>query len=273
MPILDLRAAARALRPALAHAPHLRASAIGTWRGRMVNEHGSARVFEALAEQLSRAGLPAEEVSECRGFAEEERRHGVLCGAVVEALGGEAISEVPAPVPVPEHADAWTPLEAALRNVLSVCCLSETVAVSLIAAERLEMPEGELRDLLTTIWADEVGHSRFGWRLLAKVTPEVDDGTRARLGEYLEVAFEHLVEHELSHLPAAAVAPPDGGIYGLCSGSDARALFFDTVDQVIVPGLEARGLPAAEAWRRARRNLASAAPATRTAPAPLAIPA
>ena len=42
-----------------------------------------------------------------------------------------------------------TPLEAALRNMLSICCLSETVAVSLIGAERLEMPAGELRKLLT----------------------------------------------------------------------------------------------------------------------------
>ena len=258
MPTLDLRDAARAHRPSVPDAPHLRASAIGTWRGRMINEHGSARVFEALADQLAKAGIPAEDVVECRGFAAEERRHGVLCGAVVEALGGEAIAEVPEGLPVPEHGDAWTPLEAALRNVLSVCCLSETVAVSLIAAERLEMPEGELRELLTTIWADEVGHSRFGWRLLANLAHELDAGTRARLGEYLEVAFEHLVEHELSHLPLSAVAPADGGIYGLCSGKDARGLFFDTVEQVIVPGLEARGLPAAKAWRRAQQGLAAA---------------
>ena len=59
-----------------------------------------------------------------------ERRHGVLCGAVVEALGGEARAEVPERAPFPDHGDV-SPREGALRNVLSVACLSETVAVSL----------------------------------------------------------------------------------------------------------------------------------------------
>src|SRR5204863_6003737 len=128
-------------------------------------------------------------VSEVRGFAAEERRHGVLCGAVVEALGGEALAEIPDGEEYPAHEDAVTPLEAALRNMLSICCLSETVAVSLIGAERIEMPEGELRDLLTKIFADEVGHSRFGWRTLARVAPTLDGATKERLGDYLEVAF------------------------------------------------------------------------------------
>ncbi len=259
MPTLDLREAARANRPAIPDAPHLRDAAIATWRGRMINEHGSAQVFEALAGQLAAAGVATEEVEQCRGFAAEERRHGVLCGAVVEALGGEALAEVPAPEQVPAHEDAGSPLEAALRNVLSVCCLSETVAVSLIGAERMEMPVGELHALLTRIWADEVGHSRFGWRLLARVAPSLDAATRERLGDYLEVAFAHLVEHELAHLPIASAPPPDGVVYGLCSGKDARVLFFDTVEQVIVPGLEARGLPARRAWTHAQRELGLAA--------------
>lgn len=259
MPTLDLREAAQTRRPAIPELAHLRDAAVLTWRGRMINEHGSARVFEALSLQLAAAGLPEADVAEVRGFAAEERRHGVLCGAVVEALGGEARAEIDEPEEIPLHEDAATPLEAALRNVLSVCCLSETVAVSLIGAERIEMPEGELHALLTTIWADEVGHSRFGWRLLERVASTLDAATRARLGEYLEVAFAHLVEHELAHLPVASVPPPEGVAYGLCSGADARVLFFDTVERVIVPGLEAHGLPARNAWRTAQRELGLAA--------------
>ncbi len=262
MPTLDLREAARARRPAVPEIAHLREAAVMTWRGRMINEHGSARVFEALSSQLAAAGLPQADVAEVSGFAAEERRHGVLCGAVVEALGGEARAEIDVPEEIPLHDDAATPLEAALRNVLSVCCLSETVAVSLIGAERFEMPEGELRALLTTIWADEVGHSRFGWRLLERVGPTLDAATRVRLGEYLEVALAHLVRHELAHLPVGSVPPPEGVVYCLCSGRDARELFFDTVEHVIVPGLEAQGLPARSAWRNARRQLGLAVRAT-----------
>ncbi len=258
MPALDLRAQSRAHRPELAELPHLKPAAIGTWTGRMINEYGSARVFEALAKQLERAGLSASVVETCRGFADEERRHGVLCGAVVEALGGQALAELPVGAEVPEHQDAASALEAALRNMLSICCLSETVAVALIGAERLEMPDGPLRELLTTIYADEVGHSRFGWKLLADLAPSLDQPTRERLGDYLVVAFEHLVEHELAHLPVQSRPPPEGVVYGLCSGSDARVLFFDTVENVIVPGLERHGIPAMRAWARAAETHASA---------------
>jgi len=250
MGTLDLRAPARCLSPAVPVLPHLRDAAIATWRGRMINEHSSARVFDGLARQLEAAGLEPEVIREVRGFADEERRHGVMCGAVVEALGGEARAEVPDGEAYPEHEDAESPLEAALRNMLSICCLSETVAVSLIGAERIEMPPGELRDLLTRIYADEIGHSRFGWRLLGRVAPTLDAATRERLGDYLEVAFAHLVEHELAHLPLASSPPPEGAALGLCSGKDARALFFDTVEQVIVPCLERLGIPAARAWSR-----------------------
>lgn len=249
MHTLDLRDEARRFMPAVTELPHLREAAIGTWRGRMINEHSSARVFDGLATQFEAAN-EHELAVEVRGFASEERRHGVLCGAVVEALGGKAYAEIPDGDVYPAHEDASSALEAALRNMLSICCLSETVAVSLIGAERIEMPDGELRELLTTIYADEVGHSRFGWRTLGKLAPKLDASLKDRLGEYLEVAFEHLVEHELGHLPESSQPPPEGAILGLCSGSDARKLFFDTVNEVIVPGLEVHGIPAKRAWSR-----------------------
>jgi hypothetical protein len=44
--------------------------------------------------------------------------------------------------------------------------------------------------------------------------------------------------------------------YGLCSGPDARVLFFDTALQVIVPGIEAHGIPARRAWARSMRAAA-----------------
>ncbi|MCB9743772.1 MAG: ferritin-like domain-containing protein [Alphaproteobacteria bacterium] len=248
MPTLDLREAARARRPAVQVSEALRPAAIGTWRGRMINEHGSARVFEALAVQLSAAGADPADVARCRSFADEERLHGVLCGAVVEALGGEARAEVPEPERYPDHAEV-SPLEAALRNLLSISCLSETVAVALIGAERLEMPEGELKSLLTSIYADECGHSNFGWRLMRDLLPE-DAALKERLGAYLAVAFAHLERHELAHLPAEVRWPPEAAALGLCDGAPARALFYAAVTEVIVPKLESLGLPAAAAWAK-----------------------
>jgi hypothetical protein len=65
----------------------------------MVNEHGSAQVFDALALQLREAGFDEADVTACRRFAVEERQHGVLCGAVVESLGGDARAEIDPPLP------------------------------------------------------------------------------------------------------------------------------------------------------------------------------
>jgi hypothetical protein len=184
---------------------------------------------------------------QCRGFADEERMHGVLCGAVVESLGGQARAPKPVLDPYPQHPDC-TPLEALVRNLLSISCLSETVAVALIGAERLEMPSGPLRTLLTRIWADEVGHARFGWQLVAELVPEMDAPTRRRLSAYLSQAFTHLEAHELAHLPLEQSPPPEGVQLGLCSGRDARTLLYDTIHDVIIPGLEAAGLQAQLAW-------------------------
>jgi len=232
---IELRERSRAAMPELGDMPpELRRACVATWRARMINEHSSAAVFEGLAAQLEPTfGAPL--ANECRGFAAEERRHGVLCGAVVEAAGGEARADGLDQPPLPIHADA-PPRAAALRNVIHVACMSETVAVALIGAERLEMPRGSLRALLTRIWADEVGHARFGWRLLEQLGSELTASERTAIERYLPTAFAHLEAHELAHLPQRA-APEGGAAYGLCSGTDGRALFYDTLDRIIRPGL------------------------------------
>jgi hypothetical protein len=215
----------------------------------MVNEHSSAAVFAGLADQLRPFDADAAET--CAGFADEERRHGILCGAVLEALGGEAAFPARPPEALPAHADV-DPREGALRNVLAICCLAETVAVALIGAERLEMADGPVRRVLTDILADEVGHARFGWRWLAREAPRLDAAARARLGRYLEVAFGHLEAHEHANLRPGGPLPAGAADLGLCDPFAQRALFRDTVEAVIVPRLEAHGLPARAAWASRR---------------------
>lgn len=247
---IDLREAARAYAIPTVEAGPLAERARRTWHARMQNEYGSSRVFRALAAQLWDAGFDRGLVAECAGFALEEERHGAQCGAVVTALGGRAVGEIDDAPSLPPHVDA--PLRAAaLRNVISVCCMSETVAVSLIGAERVEMPASPMRDLLTRIYSDEVGHARFGWRLLASVTGSLGDDEREAIDAYLPVALAHLEAHELAHLPARE-APPGGEAYGLCSGNDARELLYDTIEQIIVPRLADLGFAAREAWPRSR---------------------
>ena len=223
-----------------------------TWLGRMVNEYGSSFVFAQFAKQCRQhaatLGFEDRALARLNEFAQEERRHGILCGAVVEAFGGTASAPALQSPPFPFHEEV-SPLEGILRNLLSICCLSETVAVALIAAEREDMPKGVLRDILTEIWSDECGHAHFGWRQLAAWLPD-DTDLKRRLGDYLVIAFEHLESHELSHLPLSSKPPQEGAQYGLCSGQEARALFYATVEGIIIPNLETYGIPARQAWMR-----------------------
>ena len=245
--MLNLREEARAHMPQVPSIPELTSAAIDTWKARMVNEYGSARVFEGLYEQLKDLDISEHDKERLKSFADDERRHGVLCGSVVEALGGEAIAQAIPVIPFPEHKDVST-LEGAIRNILSISCLSETIAVSLIGAERLEMPEGPLKELLTGIYADECAHANFGWRLLSSLFALGDADLPKRLTPYLQLAFAHLEKHELAHLPISSTPPPEGTKLGLCSGVDARKLFYATIEKVIIPGLTQHGLEAQKAW-------------------------
>ena len=250
--ILDLRDDARRRPLHLTDSTHLsdfdRRSAIVTWQGRMVNEWVSARIFRELRTQAVDAGLSSAWRDRLARFEADEYRHGAQCAAAVEALGGEARAELPTLAAVPAHRDTDA-LEAVLRNVLSVSCLSETVAVALISSERMESGPAGLERTLREILADEVGHARFGWRLLDELTPKMGPARQARLSGWLRLAFGHLEAHELRELPEGAAPSAAAASVGVCDGDEARRLFYDTITEVIVPGLERRGLAAGAAWR------------------------
>jgi hypothetical protein len=225
-----------------------RGAALGTWLQRMRNEHVSARVFAALVGQMMKAGSPSSDISMVASMIGEELEHGRLCAAVVLALGGEPVMPVGHLEDVPTHDDA-EPLEALLRNIISISCLSETVAVALIDAEHQEAGPEELQRILREILADEVKHARFGWKLLESHQKDLTPELRGRLGDYLVEAFLHLRQHELEFLPPTPSPSEKAAEYGVCDGMDARQLFFDTVDSVIIPRLEEFGIPARDAWR------------------------
>jgi hypothetical protein len=253
--LLDLREQAHPIAPDVGDAGALRAAAAATWRARMVNEFSSHEVFLALGEQAVECGFGEEVQRACLRFADEERTHGVLCGAAVAAFGEEAIAACPPRAAFPRH--ETSPVRSRfLRNLVSVCCMSETVAVALIGAEQMEMPASELRDLLTRIYADEIGHARFGWRLLERLHRSLDSDERNAVDAYLPVAFAHLESHELAHVPARN-APPGGERVGLCSGFDARTLLYRTIQDVIVTQLASLGFHAIEAWRNRPRGRAA----------------
>ena len=239
--------------PALEGRWHQQALALAraNWQERMVHEHESAAVFAAMLPQFMEANLPIELKSAINRMALDELFHAELCGRVVAFLGGAPTAEIdPILEPLPSHADV-TRLEAALRNALFACAMSETVSMALLTAERERCREPYIAEVLKQLTADEVQHGKIGWTVLAHAWPLLDDDARARTDAYLPVAFGHIERCMLGAMPLSEVPEEvmrGAEALGVTDGAKARRLFYATMEQVVVPRLEDVGLAAAVAW-------------------------
>ena len=70
--------------------PHLQQAAIETWKARMVNEYGSARVFEGLYQQLQPLGVIPNDIDRLLDFAADERRHESFVWFSRRSFGGRS---------------------------------------------------------------------------------------------------------------------------------------------------------------------------------------
>ena len=235
--------------------PQAVALARANWRRRMVHEHQSSAVFSGLLPQLIEAEAPLEYKTAALRYAMDELRHATLCGEIVEHLGGTAEVEADLTVqPLPPHLDC-PPRERALRNVLFTS-LCETVSVALLSEERDRTTEPFVGRVLRQLSGDEVGHARLGWLYLAHSLPRLDAAGRERLVAYLSVALGHLEAEMLRAMPPGDLPQPlvqEAQQLGFTASSTARSLLYDTLREVIIPQLEAAGLPAQQAWQARRR--------------------
>jgi hypothetical protein len=226
-----------------------------TWRRRMVHEHQSAAVFARLLPQLMAAAATLEHKTTVLRMAMDELRHASLCAGVVRLLGGEPEAETDLGTEaLPAHEDG-SPVEAALRNVMFVGCLSETVSIALLTEERELTREPAIERVVDQLAADEVLHAKLGWSYLAATWPDLSDEARERTGRYLPIAFRYLREKMHGAMPLGVTVEgllkEELEALGVMSSEDGRELFAATVESVIVPRLEDHGLPARAAWAAA----------------------
>lgn len=262
LPSVDLREAVKKSPMVLegidALSPGEHENALEHWRIHMAAELASARVFAGLVPQMMAASLPYEEIRDVTDMARQEVEHGLQSARVYAALGGEPVSPLPALDPVPAH-DGASPLEVVLRNVISISCCGETLAVAVIGAERERALLEPLREVLTRILADEVGHARFGWHLLDEVASALDDETKRRLSAYLVAVFERDLRAMMRcrEAPEASFAALS---VGASDGPLAWSTYLDTMREVSIVGLERHGLKAAWAFERAWQRAGLDAP-------------
>lgn len=221
------------------------------WRKRMVHEHESAAVFTGLVPQMMAAEAPLDFKTVVTRCGLDELRHAGLCGQIVEFLGGTAEAEADLEThSLPEHPDVDR-FQAALRNVVFASCLSETVSMALLTAERERVEEPFIDRVLEQLAGDESLHARLGWVYLAECIDAHPERSRDGLVDYLPVAFRGFEREMLDAMPLGD-APDDllaeARKLGFSESSIAREILSDTIHEVILPRLQDFGLPAADAW-------------------------
>lgn len=166
-------------------------------------------------------------------------------------------STSPSTEPLPEH-PGCRPRERALRNVMFACCLSETIAATLLAEERELTTEPAIRGVEEQLAADEILRGRYGWAFLHETWPTLEADARARTERYLPIALGS-IEAKMLAAMFEGPAPPEAlaaelEALGVTPAARARELLAVVIDEVILPSFEQLGLPARAAWAARRTS-------------------
>jgi hypothetical protein len=222
------------------------AAARSAWLRRMVDEHRSATVFSALLPQAIEAEVPLDLQGMLLKMALDELHHGVLCGRVVEALGGRAAARVPqATESIAQH-PGLPPLVRFTRNCVYASCISETVSVSLTTAERDETTDPFVRSVLDQLLGDEVTHARFGWVQLGLARPALSPDGWAAVEAYVPFALDHYWKQLLAKRSSEAGVQADEIALRKALGLGSSAFYTEltraTLEEVVLPQLHTAGL-------------------------------
>jgi hypothetical protein len=235
-----------------AFAPDVLARAAAAWAIRATQEMHSLALFTELAGHIHRLGAPLDWSGAFARMIADEVRHTDLCLRMAEALGA---TEPPEVDPDALHLLGARPSRAGLRQtVIAAFCVGETLSGRMFrrALRAVDVPVA--RDVVAAILVDETFHGELGWELGALLMR--DDGgafgaERESLAASLPALFRHFAAVATAEAgPSWARGAPEtdpGPNFGTLSHAGYARAFFDGMEEDVVPGLEAIGLPEARA--------------------------
>jgi hypothetical protein len=209
-----------------------------TWAFRTRAEIEATARFARIATELAEVG--ATEVV-LRGVAEasaDELRHRDLCAQLAARWGEpDALNHVPPKTRIGRS--DMDPRDRLLWELVSVCCVSETMNVALLGRSLEVAKDEEIRSTLHELLKDEVRHARVGWAHLAA---ERAAGRGQFLADVLPLVLEASVEPgflEGKHPLPWTDAMYD---YGELPSPELVGLYRDTLNLVVFPGFDAVGI-------------------------------
>jgi hypothetical protein len=216
------------------------------WSYRAGLEHSAASRFRRLAGRMEAVGLDAELVAIARLAETQEREHVQLCAEIAARFG--RAPELPAEPVVSEVApQALAPRDRVLYEVVAFCCVTETANAVVVTAGADDIDDTAIRKAVRTILADEVQHSRLGWRCLT--AHPLDDDQRAWLGAYLPSMLAGTVRSDL--FTAQRVIGDEATMqrYGTLPLAGRREAFLTGMREILLPGLAGFGVDTAAGAR------------------------
>ena len=216
---------------------------LGTrWAYRAGLEHAAAHRFARLAARLAACGFDPALSTIAEHATAQEHNHVALCAAIAARFG--VTTTLPRDLVVPEIApSSWAPRDRVVYEVVAFCCVTETANAALVTAGADDVDDPAIRRAVRTILADEVQHSRLGWRFLA--THPLDDDQRLGLAAYLPSMLAGTVRDELFAPQAVIGDEATMQRYGTLPLAGRRAAFLGGMREVLLPGLASVGVDVA----------------------------
>lgn len=260
-----------------AYDAEIRRAAAAQWAGRARAEHGSVQQFTALAHALTEARAPLEMLGALARLITDEVRHAELCARMALACWPEGVDDEsdifrwPSPrapfgdAPRLGEGDDIEPIFAwAAEAIVIACCIGETLSRPMLEAISVVSTDPLAEAVARQILRDEHLHAAFGFEALRWIWARSPESTRERaragLPRWLG-AFERStacgisIEEVASTEIAIEAGTPDRPNLGTLRDLEYAMIFYSTMEHEVIPGLEAIGLGALDAWRaRPRRT-------------------
>jgi hypothetical protein len=224
--------------------PAVRRRVGATWAFRAVGEREAATRFRRLEGELRATGADPVVVQMAADAAEDETRHERLCTELAAAYGRKVRDDVPPAIPV--GAPGLSSSDRVLMEVVSFCCVAESLAATALATIQDVTTVSDVGDVVHEILRDEISHGRLGWAHLAA------ERKKGR-GEFLS---RHLEGMLIAGIPEDLFVPdlePENDVllaHGELSRGRRMDIFVSTLNEVIFPGLVSLGIDTAggTAW-------------------------
>jgi hypothetical protein len=128
--------------------------------------------------------------------------------------------------------------------VVSLCCIGETLATTVLARTMEATTAPDVRHVVHEILTDEVSHSRLGWAHLAA---ESAAGHAGFVGELLPRMLAAGIPTDLFAAQPAGADAEALRAYGVLPKAELVEIFQATMRDVIFPGFEQMGIDVASA--------------------------